>query len=232
MTDEELTDTLRSRLSAIETRIADACGRADRRRQDVTLVAVTKSVGLRVIRRIVSLGVCDLGENRPQSIERRSKACADLPIRWHMIGHLQRNKIDSLLPRVVRIHAADSQRLLDGLAGGNPATSPPVLIQFNISGEESKYGFAPEVVPTIPQSITVDGLMTMAPYEMTPERTRPVFRDLRELRDRLEQKMGRKLPQLSMGMSGDFECAIEEGATLVRIGSTLFEGLPDADEGE
>ena len=226
MTDTELADTLRTRLSAIETRIRDACDRAARPRDAVTLVAVTKSVGLRVIRLLPSLGIFDVGENRPQEIRRRSSACADLPLRWHMIGHLQRNKIDAVVPRVVRIHAVDSQRLLDGLAPG----TPPSLLQFNISGEASKYGFAHGEIPTVPPGLEIDGLMTMAPYEMQPEETRPVFRGLRELRDRLEGTWGRQLPQLSMGMSNDFEYAIGEGATIVRIGSTLFEGMPDADE--
>lgn len=230
MTDEELLESLRTRLASVEARIAAACDRSGRPRTDVTLIAVTKSVGLRVVRMLPTLGVRDMGENRPQQIERRSEACARLSLRWHMIGHLQRNKIATARAHTVRIHAVDSQRLLDGLGETPGGVVPPVLLQFNISGEASKYGFAPDALPTIPAALNVDGLMTMAPYEMEPAETGPVFRGLRQLRDRLQQQLGRALPELSMGMSNDFEWAIEEGATLVRIGSILFEGLPDTDE--
>ncbi|HEY7245684.1 MAG TPA: YggS family pyridoxal phosphate-dependent enzyme [Xanthobacteraceae bacterium] len=219
-------------LAAVEERIRAACRRAGRSRSDVTLVAVTKTVSSDIAALLPDLGVCDLGESRPQELWRKA-AVALPPIRWHLIGHLQRNKIERTLPLVERVHAVDSPRLLTALEDACRQTSRilSVLLEVNASREASKHGFAPEEVPGLAaqlaelQHIRVEGLMTMAAYEEDPQRTRPTFAALRELRDRLAAELGRPLPQLSMGMSNDFDIAIEEGATLVRLGTMLFEGI-------
>lgn len=238
---------LQSNLQRIQDRIVKACDRSGREPGDVTLVAVTKYADLDWVRCLVDLGVSDLGESRPQQIAERSRL---LPghIRWHLIGHLQRNKVELVLPVCNRIHSVDSMRLLQALvkecekrsakATGDPvspqegAQRPRILIEVNVSGESSKDGFDPEelirVWPVVHQlpGLSIEGLMTMAPQSDDPELSRLPFRRLRELRDRLSNEaQGVKFPDLSMGMSGDFEIGIEEGATLIRIGSSLFEGL-------
>jgi hypothetical protein len=221
---------LRDRLGAVEERIRNACRRAGRDRSGVTLVAVTKTVSAEVAAELPKLGVLDLGENRPQELWRKA---ALLPaVRWHLIGHLQRNKVEQTLPLVYSIHSLDSERLLTAMeeAAGKQRCRVPVLLEVNVSGESSKHGFTPEEVllmaPRLAglQSAQVRGLMTMAPLEEDPERCRPVFAGLRQVRDRLQRELGEihPLSDLSMGMSNDFEVAIEEGATLVRLGSVLF----------
>jgi pyridoxal phosphate enzyme (YggS family) len=154
-------------------------------------------------------------------------------VRWHLIGHLQRNKIERTLPLIQRIHSVDSLRLLDALeeACARSGRTLPALLEVNASREAAKHGFAPEEVPgLVPRlaqlkCVLIEGLMTMAAYEDEPERTRPTFAALRTLRDRLAAELGLSLPHLSMGMSNDFEIAVEEGATLVRLGTILFEGV-------
>jgi pyridoxal phosphate enzyme (YggS family) len=229
---------LEKRLLAVEERIQAACIRSGRDRSAVTLVAVTKSVPDEVVQLLPELGLgqlqLHLGENRPQQLWRRA---ALLPpfIHWHLIGHLQRNKIARTLPLVELIHSADRFTLLEALeeeAGklGRPVLQ--VLLEVNTSREASKQGFAPEEVLDLAprlrglKHVQVCGLMTMAALEENPERCRPCFVLLRQLRDRLGPKLEgeHKLEHLSMGMSNDFEVAIEEGATLVRIGTALFEG--------
>jgi pyridoxal phosphate enzyme (YggS family) len=213
---------VRERIVAVEERIGAACRRAGRNRSEVTVVAVTKTISAELARRVPGLGLTNLGENRPQELVRKATMLADVPALWHMIGHLQRNKIDLVLPIAKRIHAVDSVRLLDALEKrGVPL---PVLLEVNASGEATKHGFAPAEVPALKETIAalrhvrVDGLMTMAAPADDPEECRPTFRTLRELRDRLG------LRELSMGMTNDFEIAIEEGATMVRLGSVYFEG--------
>jgi pyridoxal phosphate enzyme (YggS family) len=226
---DQFEETLRRRIEAVEERLAAACRRAGRTRADVTLVAVTKTVTADVAARLPELGLLDLGENRPQELWRKAEA---LPrsIRWHLIGHLQRNKIDRTPPLVQLIHAVDSLRLLQALdkAAGDRIT--PVLLEVNASREASKHGFTPEELPSLAGSLTalkyvqVRGLMTMAALEEDPERCRPTFALLRDLRDRLQSAVGvaHRLDHLSMGMSNDYEIAVEEGATLVRLGTALF----------
>jgi pyridoxal phosphate enzyme (YggS family) len=231
--------TLAARLAAVEERLRAACARAGRDRAAVTLVAVTKTVPAAVAALLPSLGVRDLGESRPQELWRKA---ATLPgARWHLVGHLQRNKVERTLPLVHAIHSIDSLRLLEaveagcaaGLAGHRPL---PVLLEVNASGEAAKHGFAPRDVPGLAPALAglkhvrVDGLMGMAAYEDDPERCRPTFAALRGLRDHLKGLVGpaHPLDQLSMGMSNDFEVAVEEGATLVRLGTVLFEGLGEA----
>jgi pyridoxal phosphate enzyme (YggS family) len=227
MLDAEIRARLHDRLQQIEARIAAACQRAGRRRADVTLVAVTKTVDERVARLLAEMGVVDLGENRPQELWRKAEALKDLPIRWHMIGSLQRNKVERTLPLCRLIHAVDSERLLaeiDKLAGKRGGTAK-VLLEVNASREANKHGFAPEQVAEVIASagrygnLTIDGLMTMAAYTPDPEQSRPTFAEVRALRD------AARLAHLSRGMSNDFEVAIEEGATFLRLGTVLFEGL-------
>ena len=210
-------------LPEVLDRIERACERAGRDPAQVTLVAVTKGHAPdEVRRRILAHGHRILGENRVQ--EWRDKAEALGPgIAWHLIGHLQRNKV-RYLDGVALIHSLDSERLADALEaeGARRERVVPVLVQVNVAGEASKFGVAPNAAGELARHVAglehveLQGLMTMAPYADDPEASRPVFRELRRLGDTLG------LPRLSMGMSGDFEVAVEEGATWVRIGSALF----------
>lgn len=229
----KLQPLLANRLSMVEERLRAACRRAGRSRTDVTLVAVTKTAPVEVAAAMVELGVLDLGESRPQELWRKATA---LPMaRWHLIGHLQRNKIERTLPLVHRIHSGASLRLLEALeqAAAREGREVDVLLEVNASREANKQGFAPtevlELRPALEQLkyVRLSGLMTMAAYEENPERCRPTFIALRELRDRLRESMGTAHPltDLSMGMTNDFEIAVEEGATLVRIGTALFADL-------
>lgn len=232
-----LVSTLERNLNRIRERIDAACARANRSPDEVTLVAVTKYAELDWVRGLVNLGVLDLGESRPQQLVSRAQ---ELPkeVRWHMIGHLQRNKVDLLLPVANRLHSVDSVRLLQAIDkeanNQQSCIAPRILLEVNVSGEKSKDGFDPvELLAAWPEicrleSIAIEGLMTMAPLSEDPDSARIVFRGLRLLRNQLVDACGGrlKLPDLSMGMSGDFETGIEEGATLVRVGSSLFEGLP------
>jgi hypothetical protein len=215
-------------------RIHTACKRSGRMRGDVTLVAVTKSVSAEVAALLPELGILDLGENRPQELWRKA-AALPATVRWHLIGHLQRNKVERTLPLTTLIHSADSVRLLEALEheAGKQQRIVEVLLEVNASGEAQKQGFAPEELPAVLprlqelRHVRVRGLMTMAALEEDPQRSRPTFVRLRELRDQLRGQLGppHRLEHLSMGMTNDFEVAVEEGATLVRIGTALFEGL-------
>lgn len=231
MTDTPLSAALGERVAGVKARIAAASARAGRDAAEVTLVAVTKTVTPEVAAVLPALGVIDLGESRPQELWK--KAAAIPAARWHLIGHLQRNKIDRTLTLVTLLHSVDSERLLTAIHefGVKRGTPVPVLLEVNCSREAAKGGFDPAAVPGVADTlgslsgVRVDGLMTMAAYSEDPEAARPAFAELRTLRDQLRTRTGLPLPQLSMGMSGDFEVAVEEGATLVRVGSTLFEGL-------
>jgi pyridoxal phosphate enzyme (YggS family) len=224
---------LRTNLAAVEDRIANACARAGRTRSEVTLVAVTKTISVELAALLSKLGILDLGENRPQELWRKSEVLAKA-IRWHLVGHLQRNKIDKTLPLVEMIHAVDSVRLLQALEqeAGRQGRRIAVLLEVNASGEASKQGFDQteirELVPTLNdlKQVQVRGLMTMAALQ-EPQACRPTFAALRQLRDQLGAQLAEthSLAHLSMGMSNDFEIAIEEGATFIRLGTVLFEGL-------
>ena len=197
-------------------------------------MAVTKYVGLEEIRALVEAGCTDLGESRPQQLWDRAEALGGLPIRWHLIGHLQRNKVHRTLPLVTLIHSADSPRLVAALDEAAAGARTAILLEVNISGEPAKHGFAPdELEPFLPElagyrNVEVRGLMCMAGLEGGLDDARREFAALRCLRDRLRANCpeGITLDELSMGMSGDYEVAIEEGATIVRVGSALFEGTP------
>ena len=223
---------LEKNLQSITARIAAACERARRSPDDVTLVAVTKTVTTEVVRELVALRVRDIGENRIQEAAHKRTAIPDQSVRWHMIGHLQSNKVKDALKLFNLIHSIDSVHLAEALEARAAFQNirAPILIQVNVSGEESKYGFPRETAITQVRRIaefphiSIQGLMTMAPLVEDAESVRPVFRALREIRDEIAS-LGLpdvEMRHLSMGMTQDFEVAIEEGATLVRIGTALF----------
>jgi len=222
--------TLSHRLDSLRRSVTDACRRADRDPADVRLVAVTKYAPLDAVRELVELGHREFGESRPQQLVERASLFGDVALSWHLIGPLQRNKARKVLPLAAMIHSADNLRLLETLdrLATELDLTPRVLIEVNISGETSKQGFSIDQLrrdwPQILQLARLDvaGFMTMAPYSEEAETSRPVFRSLRQLRDELASS-SRPLPELSMGMSGDYRVAIEEGATIVRVGSALFE---------
>jgi pyridoxal phosphate enzyme (YggS family) len=221
-------------VARVRGRIADAAARSGRPASQITLVAVTKYVSAAMVRPLIAAGCIDLGESRPQQLWEKAAALGDLPVRWHLIGHLQRNKVRRTLPLVTMIHSVDSPRLLAAIEE-EPAATLPVLLEVNISGETAKQGLAPEAIESFLaqaagcRNVTIRGLMGMAGLEGGLDTARRDFAALRELRDRLRPRCpaGVTLDELSMGMSGDFEVAIEEGATIVRVGSALFEGTGD-----
>lgn len=232
MSSESLREIISRNFTEVQGRVASACDRSGRPVDSVRLVAVTKYAELSWIRELVDLGQIDLGESRPQQLAARAAEFSGR-VQWHLIGHLQRNKAALVLPKVALIHSVDSLRLLDQLEkeAQSLKLQRDVLLEINVSGEASKDGLAPADALDLADRlqrlewIRPRGLMTMAPLLDNPEGARPFFRRLWELRDELQQRAGLLLPELSMGMSGDFEPAIEEGATLVRIGSRLFSGL-------
>ena len=252
---------LAENVAHVRGRIAAAAGRSGRAAEAVKLVAVTKYVSADVVRRLVEAGCRDLGESRPQLLWEKAAQLAELPIRWHLIGHLQRNKVRRTLPLIAMMHSVDSPRLLaaideemgakgtevvaaadstpsnDSLRQPTPSPSRlaplPVLLEVHISGEQAKSGFSPaEIEPLLASAgdyrhVSIRGLMGMASLEGGLDVARREFAALRDLRDRLRPNCPPNvtLDELSMGMSGDFEVAIEEGATIVRVGSALFEGV-------
>lgn len=229
----ELEQRIRRNLAEVQGRIADAARRSGRSPDSIRLVAVTKFVGEAEIRALVEAGCTTLGESRPQQLWEKAAALAGLPIHWHLIGHLQRNKAKRTVPLVEMIQSLDSMELATTLDrhAQESGKRVPVLLEVNVSGEPAKHGFAPAEVGTLLPELSrlahleIHGLMCMASLEGGPEAARRDFAALRELRDRLRGECPDtvRLDELSMGMSGDFEIAIEEGATMVRIGSALFE---------
>ncbi len=180
-------------------------------------------------------GCEDLGESRPQELWAKAEALRDAAVQWHLVGHLQRNKVERTIPLLSLIHSGDSLRLFEAInkSAAQSQRRIPMLIEVNISGDAAKHGFQPtEVEPNLPalaalRAIEIRGLMTMAGREEDVVQAQHEFAELRQLRDRLRRVAppNIKLDELSMGMSGDFEAAIAEGATIVRIGSALFEGI-------
>ena len=223
-------------VTAVRERMQAAALRAGRRATDITLVAVTKYVGPPEVAAVVAAGCLDLGESRPQELWRKiaARSTPDL-VRWHLIGHLQRNKARRTVGRVGLIHSCDSLRLLTEIdrIAQETTSRASVLLEINVSGDAQKHGFEPQEIEghlaTIAelQSVQVKGLMTMAALAGNADEARQNFSCLRELRDRLRANCPESicLDELSMGMTRDFEIAIEEGATIVRVGSALFEGV-------
>ena len=223
---------MKERLKRVKERIsraAEACGRpAD----SVRLVAVSKTMPVQVVREAIEAGVTDLGENYIQEAREKFNALASLPAAWHFIGHLQSNKAKYAVRMFDLIHSVDSLKLataLDRYAEKIDRVQP-ILIQVNVAREDSKSGiYAEEALPLLKavagmKNIAVRGLMTIPPYFNAPEKVRPFFAALRELRDRIRKEgiANIEMNELSMGMTGDFEAAIEEGATMVRIGTAIF----------
>lgn len=236
----DLHSRLAANLSAVQARVVVACARAQRDPATVKLVAVVKYAEWNWVKALIDLGVRDLAEARPQQlVERSALLDQEVPhagVRWHLIGHLQRNKVRPVLPLAHLIHSLDSLRLAERISqiAGELTVRPHVLLEVNVAGETSKDGFTPEqlrrdwsAISSLPH-LHVAGLMTMAPEGDDPSDARPTFAGLRDLRDHLASTGTATLDELSMGMSGDFEVAIAEGATLIRVGSRLFEGLPNS----
>jgi len=222
-------------LERVLERIAVATDAAGRRADEVQLVGVTKYVDAEAARTLFEAGCHCLGESRPQELWQKAERLATLPVQWHLIGHLQTNKVRRSLPHVHLIHSVDSVRLLSAVDKEAAVLSRTVhvLLEVNISGDANKHGFAPaEAESLIPELVNyphlqVRGLMTMASLGADAARAQADFAHLRELRDRWQSSCpeGVMLHELSTGMTGDFEQAIQEGATMVRVGSALFEGL-------
>lgn len=228
-----LAGMLSERVAGITAAVASAARRAGRPPGDVTLVAVTKSAPASVFEQAAAAGLTDLGENRlPAALERM--AGWETRFRWHFVGHLQANKVRRAVAAFDVFHGVDSLELLlriDRVAA-ELGRRPECLLQIDITGEASKHGLAPEEAGSALaagaelEAATLVGLMTMAPVVADPEEARPVFADLARLRRELAEGASRPLlPHLSMGMSQDFEVAVEEGATLIRIGRQLMDGL-------
>ncbi|HEY4310570.1 MAG TPA: YggS family pyridoxal phosphate-dependent enzyme [Pirellulales bacterium] len=232
-----MSDALRisENLVQVRERIAVAAARAGRQADEITLVAVTKYADEQAISALLDAGCRDLGESRPQQLWQRAATFAGRDIRWHMIGHMQRNKVARTIPLVSLVHSCDSPRLasaLDEAAAAQATGRVPVLIEVNISADPAKHGFgAAELPDALAQLATlahiqVRGLMAMAGRADDPVAAQTDFRHLRLLRDKLRDTAPTaiSLDELSMGMSGDYEIAIAEGATIVRVGSALYEG--------
>ena len=230
-------DAIAANLEEIRRRMADAAQRAGRDPASVRLVAVSKTYPAEAVAAAAATGQRIFGESRVQESRDKIPACPP-GLEWHFIGHLQKNKVRQALPLFPFFHSIDSTALagaIDRIAG-ETGVKAQGLLEVNVSGEETKHGFTPEELraqfPTLSKlpHLRIRGLMTMAPYNENPEEARPVFRALRELRDELQSTYQHPLPELSMGMSGDFEPAIEEGATLVRVGSSIFGARPRPNE--
>ena len=224
------TDDIRQRLAAVQKRIAAAATRAGRRPAEVTLVAVSKTMPLAAVQLAYAAGATNLGENRVQEAAAKFATFRPPDLTLHLIGHLQRNKAAKAAHLFDVVQSLDSIALAEALARhcSERPIPLPVLIQVNVAGEESKEGVSPAETPALVERVLalpqlgLQGLMTIAPLVADAAEARPVFRRLRELRDECETRFHIRLPHLSMGMSNDFEVAVEEGATLVRIGRAIF----------
>jgi pyridoxal phosphate enzyme (YggS family) len=219
-------------ISAVRGRIERACRRAGRDPSEVTLVVVAKTFPADAVRQAVDADAVDVGENYVQELIRKRGVLADGRIRWHFVGHLQSNKVKAIAGWVHMIHAVDSEGLareIDRRAGAAGRVID-CLLEINTTGEESKFGVDPDSCLLLVRrleslsNLRVAGLMTIGPFLPDPEGSRPMFRQLRGLREavRALRQANAPVPHLSMGMTGDFEVAIEEGATLVRIGTAIF----------
>ncbi len=226
---------LAANLHSIRQRIDAACARVGRDPASVTLLAVSKGQPPEAVRAAADLGLTSFGENKVQEAKAKIPLCPG-KLRWQMIGHLQSNKCRDAVHFFHMIQSVDSLGLAEEINkwADKAAKTMPILLEVNVAGEASKFGYGPEAllaelarINALPK-IEIHGLMTLAPWSPDPERARPVFRRLRELKEMCGQVLDAPLPQLSMGMSGDFEVAIEEGATLVRLGTALFGPRPKA----
>lgn len=222
---------VRENMKTVEEKIAAACRRASRDPQEVTLIAVSKTKPVELIQEAIEYGQVDFGENKVQELTGKYEI---LPknLRWHMIGHLQRNKVKYIVDKAALIHSVDSLRLAETISmeAQKKSVTVPVLIEVNVAQEESKFGTAcEETLDLIEEAaklpnIRIEGLMTIAPFVDDPEENRPVFRKLKQLSvDIMEKNINNvNVNILSMGMTNDYEVAIEEGATMVRVGTGIF----------
>lgn len=222
---------IQDNLNEIKQRMEAACRRAGRNPEDVTLIAVSKTKPASMVQEAYDMGQRDFGENKVQEILEKQPVLPD-DIRWHMIGHLQRNKVHQVLGKAVLIHSVDSLRLAQQIEteAEKKGLEANILIEVNVAKEESKFGFLPEevmdgvlAISRLPH-VHIQGLMTIAPFVENPEENREVFKKLYQLSVDIKRKNVDNVTMsvLSMGMSGDFEVAIEEGATMVRVGTSIF----------
>jgi pyridoxal phosphate enzyme (YggS family) len=224
---------LADNLEKVQQRIRAACERSDREPNSVTLLAVTKGQPPEAVSAAAGLGLILFGENKVQEARAKIPLCPGR-VRWHFIGHLQSNKCREAVELFEMIQSVDQLSLAQEInKRAEPAARTlPVLLEVNVAGEASKFGYAPvRLLAELKEfnalkRLTVQGLMTVPPWTSEPEKARPHFRRLRELKLECEQILGAPLPHLSMGMSGDFEVAIEEGATIIRLGTALFGPRP------
>jgi pyridoxal phosphate enzyme (YggS family) len=216
-------------LDSVRRRITEACSRAGRDPAAITLLTVSKGHPAETVRAAADLGLTFFGENRVQEARAKIGLCPNR-LRWHLIGHLQSNKCRDAVHFFEMIQSVDSLVLAQEINkwAEKSAKTMQILIEVNVAGESSKFGYSPEKVlaelkeiNALPR-IEVHGLMTVAPFSQDSEKIRPVFRRLRELKAQCEDLFGAPLPHLSMGMSGDFEVAVEEGATIIRLGSAIL----------
>lgn len=222
-------ERIAANLAAVEARIRAACDRAGRDPAEITIVAVTKTHPPQVVQAAAACGLRVFGENRVQEAKAKIPHCPS-SIHWHLIGHLQTNKVRDAVLLFEMIQSVDSLRLAEEIQcrAEQAGRRIPVLVEVNVAGEASKFGYRPdrllEEIAALNafSRLEIQGLMTVPPWSPEPEQVRPYFRKLRELKAACEDRLGAPLPHLSMGMSGDFEVAVEEGATMVRLGTVLF----------
>ena len=225
-------ENIRENIENIRKRIADAAKRAGRDADDIKLISVTKTVDIDKVEEAIVAGASDAGENKPQELARKYDVLGD-KIRWHQIGSLQTNKVKYIIDKVCMIHSLDREGLAEEIdkRANKAGRVIDCLVQVNISGEESKHGMSREEVEPFVRlvaekypNIKIKGLMTMAPFDAEREEIRKVFRDLKELSDEINNmNIGNvEMNELSMGMTNDFEIAVEEGATMVRVGTAIF----------
>ncbi|MCL6565390.1 MAG: YggS family pyridoxal phosphate-dependent enzyme [Acidobacteriia bacterium] len=231
------TSAIAVQVARVRERVARAAKQAGRDPAEITLVAVSKTFPASAIREAYAAGVRHFGENRVQEWEAKRLQLNDLEATWHLVGHLQTNKARRAVRLFHTVDSLDSIRLaekleaaladLDAPTGAAPARMP-VLLEVRLAPEETKHGVEPEALPALAEAVLrlphleLRGLMCIPPWAENPEQVRPYFRQLRQFRDRLEQQLGHCLPELSMGMSHDFEVAITEGATQIRLGTAIF----------
>ena len=224
-------NTIRDHLNEVRENIQKACEKAGRSPQEVTLIAVSKTKPLFMLEEAYEAGARDFGENKVQEIlEKHPKMPEDA--RFHMIGHLQRNKVKQVLPHTVLIHSVDSYRLAEQISqeAGKLGITAKILLEVNVAKEESKFGMMPEDVEEMAgqiaalQHLQIEGLMTIAPFVDDPEKNRPVFRKLYQLSVDIKKKNidNVNMGVLSMGMTGDYQVAVEEGSTMIRVGTGIF----------
>ena len=222
---------IKENVAEVEARIQAACERAGRRREEVTLIAVSKTKPVSDIYEVMETGIKDYGENKVQEMCDKMEVIHQ-PLNWHMIGHLQRNKVKYIVDKAALIHSVDSLRLAQQISqeAQKKGVESDILIEVNVAEEESKFGLSTEEVIQMVEEISklpsvhIKGLMTVAPFTDNPEENRPYFRNLKQLAVDIAEKNidNVTMSVLSMGMTGDYEVAIEEGATMVRVGTGIF----------